>query len=620
MSSILEELQLAAQHHQAGRLQIAEQMYRQILQRDPMQPDAVHLLGVVALQVGQFPQAVEQIQRAIALNPNAAAFHNNLGTALQRMGRFPEAVASHQQALRLQPDFVDAHYNLGTILMNCGRLAEAVPSLQRAINLKPDHVEAHNNLGNVFRELGKLDDAIASYQQALRYKPNFPQALNNMGNSLKDQGELDAAIDAFRRALEAKPDYVSAHSNLVYALSFSPNFSPQTIYEEHVKWNEQHAAAYSTFLPLYLNDPNPDRRLRIGYVSPDFGNHSVGRFMTPILANHDHQNYEIVCYASVARPDDTTRRFQSQADVWRDVVNASDEELANIIRQDQVDVLVDLTMHMSKNRLLVFARKPAPVQVTYLAYCGTTGLTTIDYRLTDPYLDPPGENDQYYSETSIRLPKSYWCYPVVDAPDVKPVPALQTGHITFGCLNNFGKVTTPTLAVWAQLLQALPNSKLLLHGKEGRHRDRVRAFFAAQQISDDRLQFNEFLPINKYLQAYEQIDIALDPFPYGGGTTTCDALWMGVPVVTLSGETAVGRGGRSILSNAGLPELVACNTEDYVRIARDLARDLPRLSRIRSTLRARMRQSPLMDAHRFTRGLEAAYRDMWHRWCASTQS
>lgn len=615
MSSVREDLMLAAQHHQAGRLQIAEQMYRQILKAAPKQPDAVHLLGVLALQSGRFAEAVEQIQLAIAYNPKAAPFHNNLGTALQRQGKLAEAVLSHQRALSLQPDFVDAHFNLATVLMNQGRLVEAIPGYQRAVSLKPDYVDAHNNLGNVFRELGKLDEAIQCYQQALRYKPNFAQAWNNMGNALKDQGELDAAIAAFRRALESKPDYVTAHSNLVYALSFSPNYSASAIYDEHVRWNQQHAISLSKDVPPHSNDRNPQRRLRVGYVSPDFCNHSVGRFLTPLLANHDHQNFEIFCYSSVSRPDDTTRRFQSQADTWRNVGGLNDEELANLIRQDQIDILVDLTMHMAQNRLLVFARRPAPVQVTYLAYCGTTGLTAMDYRLTDPYLDPPDSSDQYYSEESIRLPESYWCYPVVDAPEVKPVPALQTGYVTFGCLNNFAKVTTPTLEAWIRLLEEVPNSKLVLHGKEGRHRVRVQDYFRAQQIAEERLKFIEFLPVNKYLEVYEQIDIALDPFPYGGGTTTCDALWMGVPVVTLSGQTAVGRGGRSILLNAGLPELVADSTEDYVHIALELAGDLPRLSGIRSMLRERIRNSPLMDAPRFTRGLEAACRDMWQRWC-----
>ncbi len=592
-------------------------MYRQILQVQPNQPDAVHLLGVIALQTGHYDAAVEQIQKAIKLSPKTPTFHNNLGAAYQRLNKLPEALACHQQALRLQSDLVDAHYNVGVVLEKMGRSPDSAKAYQETIRLNPRHVEALNNLGNVYRALGKLDDAITAYQQALQLKPVYPNAYNNMGNVLKDQGLLDQAIDAFHKALEQQPDYIAAHCNLVYALNFSPRHSPEAIYQEHVRWNERHAQRFGQQIDPHTNDRTPDRRLKIGYVSPDLSNHSVGRFMTPILANHDHQNFEIHCYSSVARPDHATQRFQSQSDVWRDVRGLDDANLARLIRQDQIDVLIDLTMHMAQNRLLVFARKPAPVQATYLAYCGTTGLTTMDYRLTDPHLDPTDTDDRYYSEKSVRLPESYWCYPPVDAPAVKPVPALQAGHITFGCLNNFCKITEETLATWAELLHAVSNSRLILHGKEGAHRERVKQFFTAQGITADRLTFIEFLGINKYLEVYHQIDVGLDPFPYGGGTTTCDALWMGVPVVTLSGNTAVGRGGRSILTNAGLPELIAHNTTDYSRITRDLAADLPRLTQIRSTLREKMQTSPLMDAPRFTRNLEAAYRTMWKTWCNS---
>ena len=302
-------------------------------------------------------------------------------------------------------------------------------------------------------------------------------------------------------------------------------------------------------------------------------------------------------------------------------VGLSDEELAAAVHQDRIDMLVDLTMHMAHNRMLVFARKPAPVQVTYLAYCGTTGLDTIDYRLTDPYLDPPGADEQFYSEQSIRLPETYWCYrPAVDSPPVGPLPALAAGRLTFGCLNNFCKVTEPTLAAWCRLLRVLPDSRLLLHAARGSHRDRVRAILAEQGVSSDRLVFVDGVPILEYLRLYEQIDVALDPFPYGGGSTTCDALWMGVPVVSLAGKTAVGRSGLSILSNIGLPELIASDVDQYVRIAAELAADLPRLAALRATLRERMQKSPLMDAPRFARNVEAAYREMWRRWCGQEQS
>jgi predicted O-linked N-acetylglucosamine transferase (SPINDLY family) len=302
-------------------------------------------------------------------------------------------------------------------------------------------------------------------------------------------------------------------------------------------------------------------------------------------------------------------------------VGLSDTEAADLIRQDRIDVLVDLTMHMAQNRLLIFARKPAPVQVTYLAYCSTTGLETIDYRLSDPYLDPLGQDESCYSEQTLRLPQTYWCYQMdLPIPEAGPLPAAAAGHITFGCLNNFCKVSEPALAVWTRLLRAMPNSQLLLHAHEGSHRQRLQQRMEREGIESSRVRFVGFKPAEEYFDLYRQIDIALDTFPYGGGTTTCDALWMGVPVVSLVGKTAVGRGGLSILSNVGLPELAARSEDEYVRIASDLASDLPRLSDLRSTLRQRMGQSPLMDAPRFARNMEAAYRQMWRGWCAGAGS
>ncbi|MGO8751908.1 MAG: tetratricopeptide repeat protein [Thermoguttaceae bacterium] len=506
----------AIQHHRAGRLQAAEQIYRQILQDEPNQAAAIHFLGVIAHQVGKHGVAVEYIGRAIKLKGNVAAFHNNLG------------------------------------------------------------------------------------------------------NALKDEGKPDEALACYCRALELEPDSAEVHSNLVYTQVFCPGYDAQALYKEHCRWNQQHAEPFREFIQPHPNNGSPHRRLRIGYLSPNFGSHPVGRFLLPLLESHDHGRFEIFCYASVNSPDTVTDRCRTQADVWRDVLRLSDEQVAHTIRQDQIDILVDLTMHMANNRLLVFARKPAPVQVTYLAYCGTTGLSTMDYRLTDPYLDPPGQDERAYSERSIRLPETYWCYrPLIQTPPVNTLPALEAGHITFGSLNNFCKVSSPALAAWSRLLQAVSGSRLLLHAREGSHCDRVRGFLTEQGISAERLVFVDFQPAAEYFDVYQRIDVALDPFPYGGGTTTCDALWMGVPLISLSGQTAVGRGGVSILSNLGLPELIASSPDQYVTIAVELAQDLSRLSELRATLRDRMQASPLMNAPRFARNVEAAYRTMWQRWCAA---
>jgi predicted O-linked N-acetylglucosamine transferase (SPINDLY family) len=586
MESVSQAFAMAMAEHQAGRLGAAEQIYRRILAADPQHADALHLLGVIAHQVGNHAGAVSYISQAIQRDSAKATYHNNLGEAYRALGRFSEAIPCYQQAVRLEPQFAGFHYNLGLTYKDAWQLWEAVACYQRALQLQPDHVQAHNNLGNAFQAQGLIAEAVA----------------------------------CFREALQLKPDYRIAHSNLVYALHFCADYDARALFNEHRRWNERHAQQLDRLAAPHTNNRRPDRRLRVGYVSPDWRDHPVGRFMLPLLEAHDHAYFEIICYSSVRAPDAITVRCRALADGWRDVGPLPDAELAQLIRQDRIDVLVDLTMHMAGSRLLTFARRPAPVQVTYLAYCGTTGLQAIGYRLTDPYLDPPGSPEDIYSEHSIRLPETYWCYqPVMAASAVTPLPALKADHVTFGCLNSFCKVSAPTLATWGSLLRALPHARLLVHAPPGRPRDWALQELARQDVGPERVTFVGLVPTADYFGLYEQMDVALDPFPYGGGTTTCDALWMGVPVVSLAGQTGVGRGGLSILSNIGLAELVAENTEDYVRVAGELASDRPRLSALRATLRDRMQASPLMDASRFARNVEAAYRGMWASWCSEKE-
>jgi predicted O-linked N-acetylglucosamine transferase (SPINDLY family) len=361
--------------------------------------------------------------------------------------------------------------------------------------------------------------------------------------------------------------------------------------------------------------------LRVGYVSGDFWDHVVGRSILPLLRERGRNEVEVFCYANVRRSDGVTNQIRALCDGWREIKEVSDAHAVEMIRADRIDILVDLALHSARNRLPVFSRKPAPVQVAYLGYCSTTGLDAIDYRLSDPYLDPPDANLAFYSEETVRLPRSYWCYePDETAPEIGALPAAEAGYITFGCLNNFAKVSSDALDLWMEILKTSPQARLLLHAPEGRGREAVLERFTRRGILAARLEFVGKTPRRDYLQSWRKIDVALDPFPYGGGITTCDAIWMGVPVVTLSGKTAVGRAGRSILSIIGLPELVAETPRQYLEIAISLAADPPRLAELRSTLRGRMLHSPLCDARGLARDLEAAYRGMWRKWCAKGAS
>lgn len=568
--------------HQSGRLSAAESIYRRILVQQPNHADALHLLGYALFQSGQTQAAIQFIRRAIDVQPEIPAFHNNLGTVLEKAGLTEQAAAAYRTALRLDPKYV----------------------------------EAHSNLGNVLQTQGLLDEAIASYQAALRYDADYFPAHFNLGNLYKEHGRQDDAVACYRRAVNLSPGLSTIHSNLLLALHYQAGCSASELAVEHRLWNERHAAPLRSMVRPHRNDRDEERPLRVGYVSPDFCDHAVSRFILPLLQNHDHTRFKIFAYADVAVPDRVTDRIKACVDVWRDTVGTDDSRLADLIRHDQIDVLLDLAAHTAHGRLLAFARRPAPVQVTYLAYCSTTGLDVMDYRLTDPFLDPVGTDLGNYSERSVRLPVTYWCYSAPDLPiSVGRSLARQSGPVTFGCLNNFCKITEVTLRAWGGVLRAVAGSRLLICARTESQRRWVHAALLAGGVESSRVRFVGNQRFADYMATYQEIDISLDPIPFTGGTTTCDALWMGVPVVSLAGATAVARGGSSLLSNVGLPELVAHTEDDYVRIAAELAHDRPRLALLRSGLRARLESSPVVDAIGFAQSFELVLREMWRGWC-----
>ncbi len=593
-------------------------VFRQAIRLRPDYADAHHNLGIALQEMGQIASAIAAYQEVLRLKPDYVDAYYNLGIALMHSGQFADAIAAYRQAIQLRPHYTAAHINLGSALISTGQLEEAVAAFRRAISLKPDYAEAHNNLGNALKRKGQLEEAIAAYRQALRLKPQYPEAFNNLGTGLKEIGRLDEAVAAYREAIRLKPDYTDAHSNLVCALQFHSGYGADMIFEELRRWNQHHAQPLRKFIPPHTNDRNPDRRLRIGYVSADFRNHSVSRFLLPLFREHDHGAYEIFCYSDASKSDEVTDRLRACADGWQNIVGWTDERVADKVRQDKIDILVDLAGHTAGNRLRVFARS-APVQVSYLGYPGSTGLSEMDYRLTDSLADPPGLTESLHTETLMRLPVCNWCFSEPDdAPPVGRLPAEANGSICFGTFNNFAKVSPAIVNLWAQILNAMPASRLIIKSRglaEKGARERIHQSFAARGVMADRLEIRGHEPkVSSHLEMYNRIDIALDTFPYHGTTTTCEALWMGVPVVTLAGRTHVSRVGVSLLSTISLPELIAQAPNEYVEIAVRLAKDLPRLGELRRMLRPRMRASPLMDGRRFADDTEAAYRQMWRNW------
>lgn len=587
--SVAQLFQSAIQHHQAGRLAQAEPLYRHVLSLEPRHADALHMLGILAHQCGKNSVAMDLVRRAIAINPAIPIYHCNLGLILNAQNAFKEATDALELALRMDPTLAAAHNNLGIALWKTDHRDRALRAWKAAIRLNPSLADASNNLASAYADLGRM---------------------------LMDEGIVRDAVDAYRQAVQLKPNDPAVHSSLIYLLHFLPENNEVSIHREALNWNARHAAPAAQPRREHPNDRDPNRRLRIGYVSPDFRAHATGRFMLPLLESHHRDAAEIFCYSDTPAPDAVTQQLRSRADAWRDITGKSDADVDRIVAQDRIDILIDLAAHTPGHRLLLFARKPAPVQMTYLSYPSTTGVAGIEYRITDRYLDPADAEPGQYSERSLYLPRTYWCYgPPAEAPPVAALSATGKQHITFGCLNAIRKASNETLLSWAAILRGVPDSRLLLLASEGSARTRIIELLAREGISADRIQFVGYRGIVDYFQTYNQIDIALDPFPYTGGTTTCDALWMGVPVITLAGKLAVHRGGVSILSNLGMPEMIAHSIEQYISIAAALAGDIQRLAAIRNGLRDRMKASRLMDAPQFASDLESLYRSAWKAWC-----
>jgi predicted O-linked N-acetylglucosamine transferase (SPINDLY family) len=612
---------LGATYEALGRLDDALACFEQVLSLQPQSPEGHNAVGNALWKLGRTQEAMTHLNQALQIRPAFPEAHNHLANVLLGIGQPEQALAHYREAMQLKPDYADPWNNAGVVLLDLGKPAEAVAHLQQALRLKPDYAEAYNNLANVYKEQWQLDEAEVHYREALRLRPNYAEALYNLALALQQQGRVEESVACHRQTIALRRDHARYHSGLLLPLTYLATVSPQELFQEHVRWAERYAAPLTAAARPHVNDRDPERLLRIGYVSPDLREHPVGFFLEPILTHLDRSHFHITCYAGVDHPDATTGRLRGLAGAWRDIGGQSDDAVAEQIRADGIDILVDLAGHTAGRRLLVFARKPAPVQVAHFGYPNTTGLAAMDYRLTDSYADPPGQTEGFHTEQLVRLPDAAWCYQASSVAAVGPLPALTAGHLTFGSLNNLAKLSPQVLSLWSRVLRVVPGSRLLLLTGAGRRTDqRLRDHFQKDGIDGARLQLQRRLPRDQYLELYRQIDIVLDPFPYNGGVTSCDALWMGVPIVTLAGTCYVSRQGVSLLSNLDMRDWIAQTPEDYVALAARWAQDLEGLQRLRSQLRERMHHSAVCDGERFARQLEEAYRSMWRRWCARNQS
>ncbi len=635
-----------------GHYDEAEQHCRSVMAIDPNWAAPRNNLGNVLMARNDFTSAEHCFRQALACNANYAEAHCNLALLLNRLGHYDDAEEAARTAIRLKPDFAGAMNNLGSILLNLGRVAEGIEQYRQAVALQPGLIEAQVNLALSVEEPDRLIASMDYFQRMLDRQPDSYLALLRLAQARLALRDIDQAEDYVRRLLAFKPDAIDglvllgniaarqglnrcvletnqkaqamgAGAGVGISRMFHSLYADESdnayLFELARDWAKRYIE--NKIRPeqathVFANTPDPSRKLKIGYISRDFGRHSVSFFLEPILGHHDKNRFTIYCYANLFHPDDMTARFQALADEWRSIALVNDADVLKMIREDEIDILVDLSGHTSGARPGLLARKPAPVLVNYLGYPATTGLTAMDYRLVDAWTDPPGEDDRFYTETLWRLPGGFLTYlPPAEAPPVAPSPLLEKGYITFGSFNVALKVTERCVELWSKILHAVPDSRLLLKAlnfSSERGKAYFQNLFSEQGLGPDRVELVDWLPeVSGHLGLYSRIDIALDPFPYNGTTTTCEALWMGLPVLTLAGKRHSARVGVSLLSQLGLTELIADSPEDYVQKAVALAEDRERLIALRAGIRERMQASSLLDHAGFTRKLEQAYREMW---------
>lgn len=632
---------------QQGQLNSARQLCEEALQTDPANADVWHVLGMTMHLAGEAQLAVQAFEQSVDLETPDAALLCNLGVAYAALGQHENAVENYQQALAQQCDLPEAHNNLGNTLQSLGRLGEAADHYRKAIALNPQFADAWTNFGSISERFGDLDAAQSSYHQALEIDPRNVSALNNLGSVLSRQEHNLEAIECLKLALELKPDSAAAFSNLAFVfakqgnhsdvldllytattldpayasnylfmLSKDPSVTPAQVFQEHRQWGQALEESVNAFVHEKSADPN--RRLRIGYVSPDFRQHVVAKYIRPVLQQHDCKAVETFCYAEVFAPDSVTQELQGLADHWRITCGRTSEEVAAMVRRDKIDILVDLAGHTARNRLDVFAYQPAPVQAAWIGYPNTTGLARINYRITSEYECSAGE-DECYTEQLVRLPGvSSVLVPPNDAPEVSSLPALKNGYVTFGSLHRLDKITGETFDRWSRILSAVPSSRLLVFWPTlyGARKQWMEEQLNQRGIGPEQIDLRHEADADGYLSVYNEIDIALDPTPWTGSTTTTEALWMGVAAIALFGERRSSRGSAVVLHQLGMDDMIVDSEEKYIELAVRMAGDLPKLEKRRASLRETM-QERLETAESFTRGLEETYRDMWRTWCST---
>jgi len=639
-----------------GRYKDALADYDKAILLNPKYAEAYGNQGVVYKELGQYEDALASFDKAIVLKPDYVESYNNRGNTLKELrrleeaiksydeaivlksdfavaygnraitlhllGKAKEAIQSYNMAIQLQLDYAEAYSNRGLALKDVGLLEEALSSCAKAIMLNVDYAEAYCNLGVVLKDLGRLEEALVNYDKAIQLKHNYIEAYNNRGVALVEMGQYKEAISCYDSAIQLGKDFTEAYSNRYFALNYCSDIDQHYIFEEHLKFEKLLRRIIPADAKIHHSHKLKNTRLRIGYVSPDFNYHPVACFFEPLLKSHDKNAIEVYCYYNHTKFDNITKRLMNITEHWRYISGIGDKEVVELIKKDNIDILVDLTGHTANNRLPVFFYKPAPIQVSWLGYPNTTGLSSIDYRFTDEISDPIGTLDDLHSEKLLRLPDGFLCYQGDDSVQISDyLPCSRNGYITFGSFNNLSKVTSQVVRLWAKILKAVPDSHLLLKAKQladASTRKRLLNLFEEEGVSHERIEFfSRLSAIEDHLNLYNSIDIALDPFPYNGTTTTCEALWMGVPVITMLGDRHSSRVSASILTRIGFSQFIGNSEKEYLELAIQFTNDTKILEGLRNSLRDKMKHSDLTNSRLFAKNIEKALNDMWIKYQSS---
>ncbi len=605
----------------SGHLDEAEVCYRRALDLDPRMAAACNNLGNIERKKRRFESAGQFYQKALVLNPAYAEAHQNLGCLAKDGGNLSMAEQHFRNAIRSNPSLIEAYRNLGEVLKATGREDEARACFQKLSELFPPDAGVQNQLGVMLKGQGRYAEAIQAHFRAVKINPRDWQGFNHLGTLFHELGKLPEAADCYRKAISLQPDKAFLRSNLLFSLNHAPDCTPEQLFEEHLDWGKRFTKEHP--VPSFTQSRDPDRRLRIGYLMPDFRRQAVAFSMEPFLSAHDHSQVEIFFYSFVPQPEEVKTVLKQMSDQWREVSCATDDEAAEMIQEDQIDILLDVMGHTGETRLELFTRRVAPVQVSYLGYVNTTGLSTMDYRISDAHGDPEGMTERYYTEKIFRLPETSIVFHLPELIPVTQAPALKNGYVTFGSFNNLSKVTPEVVELWSRVLKVVPEAHLLIKSPclvDPEVRKYVGDMFLSQGVDVKRLEFVGYVSSYKeHLRLYEKVDVALDPFPFNGGLTSMEALWMGVPVVTLVGNSFVSRLSVRLLVSVKLTDWMTDSKEAYVRKAVDAAMDVMRLNDLRQSLREKVKTSPISDGVALARNLEAAFREMWRKECVSRE-